>query len=96
MKEEGDRLGNRQGQTIKSWHGKCFDEAGSSCQSSDQPPTSQQCELHRALKFQVIKNPVANAGDIRDASLIPGSGRSPGEGIGYTLQYSWVPWWLRQ
>ena len=21
---------------------------------------------------------------------IPGSGRSPGEGIGYTLQYSWV------
>ena len=24
------------------------------------------------------------------ASLIPGSGRSPGEGIGYPLQYSWV------
>ena len=28
-----------------------------------------------------------NAGD---SSLIPGSGRSPGEGIGYPLQYSWV------
>ena len=23
-------------------------------------------------------------------SLIPGSGRSPGEGIGYPLQYSWA------
>ena len=23
--------------------------------------------------------------------MIPGSGRSPGEGIGYPLQYSWVP-----
>ena len=28
-----------------------------------------------------------NAGD---PSLIPGSGRSLGEGIGYPLQYSWV------
>ena len=26
----------------------------------------------------------------RDPSLTPGSGRSPGEGIGYTLQYSWA------
>ena len=26
----------------------------------------------------------------RDASLIPGSGRSAGEGIGYPLQYSWA------
>ena len=25
-----------------------------------------------------------------DPSLIHGSGRSPGEGIGYTLQYSWA------
>ena len=25
-----------------------------------------------------------------DPSLIPGSGRSPGEGIGYLLQYSWA------
>ena len=32
-----------------------------------------------------------------DPSLIPGSGRSPGEGIGYPLQYSWATiWWLRQ
>ena len=26
----------------------------------------------------------------RDPSLIPGSGRSPGKGIGYPLQYSWA------
>ena len=29
----------------------------------------------------VVKNLPANAGDIRDVGLIPGSGRSPGEGI---------------
>ena len=26
----------------------------------------------------------------RDPGLIPGSGKSPGEGIGYSLQYSWA------
>ena len=36
----------------------------------------------------VMKNPFANAGDIRDAGLIPRSGRSPGEGYGNPLQYS--------
>ena len=29
-----------------------------------------------------------------DPGLIPGLGNSPGEGIGYPLQYSWLPWWL--
>ena len=36
----------------------------------------------------MIKNPPANAGDIRDVGLIPGSGRSPGGGHGNPLQYS--------
>ena len=36
----------------------------------------------------VVKNLPANAGDIRDAGLIPGLGRFPGEGNGYPLQYS--------
>ena len=36
----------------------------------------------------VVKKPPANAGDIRDAGLIPGSGRSPGGGHGNPLQYS--------
>ena len=35
-----------------------------------------------------VKNPLANVGDIRDASLIPGSGRSPEGGHGKPLQYS--------
>ena len=30
----------------------------------------------------MVKNPPANAGDIRDPGLIPGSLRSPGEGNG--------------
>ena len=36
----------------------------------------------------VVKNPPANAGDIRDTDLIPGWGRSPGEGNGTPLQYT--------
>ena len=36
----------------------------------------------------VVKNPPANAGDIKDTILIPGSGRSPGGGYGNPLQYS--------
>ena len=36
----------------------------------------------------VVKNPPANAGDIRDAGSIPGLGISPGEGNGNSLQYS--------
>ena len=36
----------------------------------------------------VIKNPLASAREIRDVGLIPGSGRSPGEGIGNPFQYS--------
>ena len=36
----------------------------------------------------VIKNPPANAGDIRDAGSIPMSERSPGGGHGNSLQYS--------
>ena len=36
----------------------------------------------------VVKNPPANAGDVRDLGLIPGSGRFPGGGHGNPLQYS--------
>ena len=48
----------------------------------------------------VVKNPPANAGNVRDAGLIPGWGRSPGEGYGNSLQCSWLEnpmdrgtWW---
>ena len=36
----------------------------------------------------VVKNPPANAGDLRDVGSIPGSGRSPGKGNANPLQYS--------
>ena len=48
----------------------------------------------------VVKNPPANAGGMRDAGSIPGSGRSPGGGHGTLLQYSYLEnpkdggaWW---
>ena len=36
----------------------------------------------------VVKNSPTNAGDVKDEGLIPGPGRSPGEGHGNLLQYS--------
>ena len=49
----------------------------------------------------VAKNPPASAGDTRDMGSLPGSGRSPGEGNGTSLQYSYLgnsmdrgAWWV--
>ena len=52
--------------------------------------TTEQLTLsHRTSKEAlVVKTPPANAGDIRNASSIPRSERSPGEGNGNPLQYS--------
>ena len=36
----------------------------------------------------MLKNPAVNAGNVGDAGLIPGSGRSPVRGKGNRLQYS--------
>ena len=41
-----------------------------------------------SLVAQMVKKLPANAGDVKDAGLIPGSGRSPGGGHGNPLQYS--------
>ena len=48
----------------------------------------------------MVKNPLANAGGIRDVGLILGLGRSPGEGNGNPLQCSYLEnlmdggtWW---
>ena len=38
----------------------------------------------------MVKNLPANAGDIKDAGLILGSGRSPGGSFGTLLQYSYL------
>ena len=49
----------------------------------------------------VVKNPPVSAGDEKDAGSIPGLGRSPGGGLGNSLQYSCLenhmnrgPWWV--
>ena len=45
--------------------------------------------MYRASQVAlVVKNLPANAGDISDPRLIPGSERSPGGGHGNPLQYS--------
>ena len=60
---------------------------------ADKGPHSQSygsSSSHVQMGFpnsSVGKEPACNAGD---PSSIPGSGRSPGEGIGYPLQYSWA------
>ena len=41
-----------------------------------------------SLVAQLVKNLPASAEDSRDSGLIPGLGRSPGEGNGKPLQYS--------
>ena len=38
----------------------------------------------------MVKNPLANGRDARDPGLIPRLERSPGEGDGYPLQYSYL------
>ena len=39
----------------------------------------------------MVKNPSASAGNARDVSSIPGSGRSPGEGNSSILAWE-IPW----
>ena len=50
--------------------------------------------LPRAPQVALVKNPLANEGDIRDAGSIPGSGRSPGEGhaIHSNILVWKIPW----
>ena len=48
-----------------------------------------KCTSNRASQVAlVVRNLLANAGDVRDVGSIPGSGRSPGEGHGHAIQYS--------
>ena len=49
--------------------------------------TSGFFTLWAIREAQVVKKPPANAGDLRDVGLIPGSGRSPWEGNDNPLQY---------
>ena len=67
-------------------------------------PEFTQLLTHKYGTFLVlvVKKPPANAGDIRDTSLIPVLGRSPAGGNGNPLQYSCLEnpmdrgaWWLQ-
>ena len=46
--------------------------------------------VHVSLSDLVSSVCMPRSGIAGDTSLIPGTGRSPGEGIGYPLQYSWA------
>ena len=48
---------------------------------------SEQVYIHR---YTLIAQLVQNSPDAGDTSSVPGLGRSPGEGIGCRLQYSWA------
>ena len=50
--------------------------------------TINQKAIQLSQVVLVVKNPPANAGDIRDMGSIPESGRSPGGKHGNPLQYS--------
>ena len=73
-----------------------------------QAPLSTEFSRHEyrsglpLLTCSVVKNLPANAGDADDVSLIPGLGRSPGEGSCIPLQYSCLgnpmdrrSWWAK-
>ena len=47
-------------------------------------------EVRASLMAQLVKKKKKSACNAGDPGLIPGSERSPGEGIGYPLQYSWA------
>ena len=82
-----------------SWHShrEGADPRGAAGLSVPWQTGEQQGPMPRPGASQVglvVKNPPANAGDIRDTGLIPGSGRFPGEGHGNpTNILAWrIPW----
>ena len=58
------------------------------CEPRPRRRKRSQYALHGFLGGLVGNHPPANAGDAGDDGLLPGSGRSPGEGNGNPLQYS--------
>ena len=58
-------------------------------EKSPESPSVRTCLPLGAFQVAlVVKNPPANARDMRDSGSIPGSGRSLGGGHGNPLQYS--------
>ena len=46
--------------------------------------------IYKRIGFPGSSAGKESACNAEDSGLIPGSGSSPGEGIGYPLQYSWA------
>ena len=55
--------------------------------SGDAPYIYMFIPVHTPQMVLVVKNPPANAGDMRDMGSIPGLGRCPGGGNGNPFQY---------
>ena len=66
-----------------NWRILWVEETGGLQSTGSQREMTEQLTLFHP-SGAVVKNPLANAGD---TGPIPGSGRSPGEGNGYPLQY---------
>ena len=61
---------------------------------------SAQHMMCRLIVSGVLCSPGSSAGkesacNAEDSGSIPGSGRSPGEGMGYYSSILGLPWWLR-
>ena len=80
-------LGCVPGSKITRWEGRNILSLNIYCQISFQNSHIYLHSLQTSMSFpgsSAGKEPTCNAGD---PSLIPGLGSSPGEGIGYPLQY---------
>ena len=79
---------------ILAWKIPWTEESGGlqSMWSQELDTTEQLNHQHHGLRASqvvlVVKNPLANIGDIRDMGSISGWGRSPARGHGNSLQYS--------
>ena len=69
---------------LSSGQGRKPRDCGGAFRGSERAAATPQRASQMAL---VVKNPPANAGDIRDVGSIPGFGRSPGGEHGNQLQY---------
>ena len=82
--------GDRQERRMRSWltHNWATERESRKVQSQDSLRRGKKKKKRNFPGGASGKEPPANAGDIRDMGLIPGSGRSPGGGHGNPLQSS--------
>ena len=94
-KQEGSR--RRQSHTGVNAQKSCPGQSSNStgrCHKQEITICSDSQTWSASHTVLVVKNPPANAGDVKDAGSISGSGKSPGGGNGNPFQYSCleVPW----